>query len=216
MCATRRGSTTPTSPPANTGSRSRAKKCRQSCIWGRSMIRRLPGCGGRASWQVLCSLVPAMTVLLLRRRLDQALARVHAREAHLLHRGGDGIAAQPHHRIGRCREVGGLREVLAEMRAAAVFAGERGGDDRPADEDLVLEIEPVHPGEVVGALRAASPHALDVPREALEARLRAPEALAVAQYAGIVPHQRKQRPAHAFEIALGAAEGCESAFFRGF
>ena len=42
----------------------------------------------------------------------------------------------------------------AEMRAAAVGARFGRGRNRPADENQILEIEPVHPGEIVAAVGA--------------------------------------------------------------
>src|SRR3546814_16346174 len=49
-------------------------------------------------------------------------------------------------------EVAGLREVLAEMRATAVLARQRRHGDDLGDRELALQVDPVVPGQVEGAV----------------------------------------------------------------
>src|SRR5437867_13384023 len=80
---------------------------------------------------------------------EQALAGLHSSERDRLHRyaqiradaGERGMLQRP-----------GLREVRTEMRAAGIAPRARRGGDRTADRDQALQIHPVVPGEVEGAI----------------------------------------------------------------
>ena len=121
------------------------------------------------------------------------------------------VADEPHRRIGRGGEIGDVRKVLAEMRAAAVAAEVGGGADGAADQRQVLEIEPVHPGEIVAAAAVGDAAVGDVTRQRIERRLAARQALGGAQDADVVPHDVVEPFAHFRQIAGFAAERREGA-----
>src|SRR4051794_2226243 len=69
-----------------------------------------------------------------RRLRQQRLAGANAGEHHRFGRDLEAVFHGAHHGVARIRELGGVRKILAIMRAAAVGAGLRGGADRAADQ----------------------------------------------------------------------------------
>src|SRR6476619_4702760 len=67
-----------------------------------------------------------------RRLRQQRLAGANAAEHHRLGRDLEAVFVGAHHGVARVLELGGFREILAVMRAAAVGAGLRGGANRAA------------------------------------------------------------------------------------
>src|SRR5438094_5605418 len=80
---------------------------------------------------------------------EQALAGLHARERDRLHRhpkvradaGERGVLQGPR-----------VRKIRTEMRTARIAPRARRGGDRTADRDQALQVHPVVPGEVEGAI----------------------------------------------------------------
>src|SRR4030095_8266377 len=118
--------------------------------------------------------------------------------------------------VSRSIEGGGMWMVSAEMCAAAVEARFCRGRNGPADENQILEMEPIYPGEVVAAVGASDTTCRDLARKILKNPMAARETLCASNDADIVPHHVGEFLAQRIEIARRLAEDAERAFARRF
>ena len=81
--------------------------------------------------------------------IQQRLSRPHANECDWLRHHDRPIVSEADAGVTRTGEIGCLREVLAEMGAAAVAPEVGVGGDGAADQGEIFQIEPVHPAGVV-------------------------------------------------------------------
>src|SRR5262245_36086757 len=138
--------------------------------------------------------------------LQEALPRLHPRERHRARRDTEAPILPGDAGIARVGEVARVGKVRAEVRPARVLARRGGEAYRFRDEDEVLEVEPVVPGQVEG--QPAFGHAGRVePRlQLVECARRACEARRIAHDADIVPHHVVEPLAYRLQITRRPAE----------
>jgi hypothetical protein len=112
--------------------------------------------------------------------------------------------------VVRRRQVAGVGEVLAEVRAARVLARQRRHRDDAADGDQVLQVDPVVPAHVEGAVGVGHAGARQLRVQLVEPLQAALQRAGRAQDADVVPHAVVQRLAHRLEVARGSANGASA------
>ena len=104
-------------------------------------------------------------------------------------------------RVAAGVQIARFREVLAEVRAAAVLARQRRHGDDPGDIDQAFQVEPVVPGQVIAAVAIGHADAAQRGTVGLHGVQAALHRGALAQHAGVVPHGPRQLVAQFMDAA---------------